>query len=171
MKVTMLSTHTMSALTTALLAALLPIASAQIADETRYTVWASVMFSRTGERTPEVLGYQPITLTSVGAQQQYSLGTYFRQRYFESSNNMTTTNGIDLAPLTGMSPEIPDVQKLYVQALDEQPFVASAQAFLQGLYPPLSLSGNESEIQTILDPSSKLANGSYVSEARAVHLL
>ncbi len=129
----------------------------------RYTVWSSVIFSRTGERTPEVLGYDPVTLTSVGAQQQYSAGQYFRQRYLESYNNFTTNNGIDLAPMPGMSPEIPDVQKLYVQALDEQYSVASAQAFLQGLYPPVSFTSNSSELQTIIDPTALLANNTYVS--------
>lgn len=156
------------ALLAALLATLSAEATAQDIGETRYTVWASVMFSRTGERTPEVLGYQPVTLTSVGAQQQHSLGAYFRQRYLDSFMNMTTTNGIDLAPLPGFPPEIPDVSRLYVQALDEQPYVASAQAFLQGLYPPVSLSSNASEIQTIVDPTSKLANGTYVSPIRGL---
>lgn len=144
-----------------LLAALsLPSASAQTTS--RYTVWSSVIFSRTGERTPEILGSQPVTLTSLGALQQQANGQFFRQRYFESFNNFTTINGVGPAPLTGMSPEIPDVQKLYVQALDEQAHIGSAQAFLQGLYPPVSFAGNSSQIQQMVDPTSRLGNGSYV---------
>lgn len=138
-------------------------AAAQVTGDTRYTVWASVIFARTGERTPEVLGTEPVTLTSVGAQQQYANGQFFRQRYFESYNNFSTTNGIGPAPITGMNPEIPDVQKLYVQALDTQSTVASAQAFLQGLYPPVSFGGNESEVQAMVDPTSRLANDTYVT--------
>jgi hypothetical protein len=144
------------------------LAAAQ--QEERYTVWASVVFSRTGERTPEVLGIDPVTLTSLGAQQQYGSGQFFRERYFESYANFTTINGIDSAPLKGMSPEIPDVQKLYVQALDEQCNVASAQAFLQGLYPPVSFAGNTSELQEVVDPTSRLANNTYVSAFHARHV-
>ncbi|KAK5165482.1 uncharacterized protein LTR77_009011 [Saxophila tyrrhenica] len=143
-----------------LLTFLLPTVTAQ--SDARYTVWASVIFSRTGERTPEVLGSEPVTLTSVGARQQELNGHFFRQRYFESFNNFSTDNGVGIAPLPGMNPQIPDVQKLYVQALDEQSSVASAQAFLQGLYPPVSFSGNASEVQAMVDPSGRVANGSYV---------
>jgi hypothetical protein len=41
-------------------------------DTTGYTVIASVIFARTGERTT-VLGGDPIVLTPYGAQQMYSL--------------------------------------------------------------------------------------------------
>ena len=145
------------------LLAALSITPALAQDTARYTVWASVIFSRTGERTPEVLGSSPITLTSVGALEQQANGQFFRQRYLESSTNFSTDNGIGPAPLRGMSPELPDVQKLYVQALDEQCHVASAQAFLQGLYPPVSFAGNSSQLQEVVDPTSRLGNGSYVS--------
>ena len=132
----------------------------------RYTVWASVIFTRTGDRTPEILGTDPVTLTSLGAQQQYTNGQFFRQRYLESASNFSSTNGVGPAPLKGMSAEVPDVRKLFVQALDEQSSVASAQAFLQGLYPPVDLGGNQSEIQTLVDPTSQVAGGnqSYVSK-------
>jgi hypothetical protein len=136
---------------------------AQSVPTTRYTVWASVLFSRTGDRTPEILGSAPTTLTSLGAQQQYSNGAFFRQRYLTSSSNFSMTNGVGPAPMTGMSAEVPDVRKLYVQALDEQSSVASAQAFLQGLYPPVDFGGNMSEVQEMVDPSGRVAGGSYVS--------
>ncbi len=158
----------MISLTVPLLIAALHLisAAAQTTGTTRYTVWASVIFSRTGERTPEVLGSDPTVLTSVGAQQQFANGQFFRERYFEPHNNFSTTNGIGPAPITGMNPEVPDVQKLYVQALDTQSTVASAQAFLQGLYPPVSFGGNQSEVQAMIDPTSRLANDSYVSTTK-----
>jgi hypothetical protein len=48
---------------------------------------------------------------------------------------------------------------MYILALDTHPTVATAQAFMQGFYPPLIL--NESTAG-MLDPSSVLANKTYV---------
>lgn len=123
----------------------------------KYTVWSSVIFSRTGERTPELLPNTSQSLTSLGAQQQYDVGTFFRERYLQTYGS---TNGIDSAPIQDMSVDELDGDQLYVMALDQQYNVASAQAFLQGLYPPYSLSNNTSGT---LDPSGlDLANGTYV---------
>lgn len=126
-------------------------------DTHKYTVWSSVIFARTGERTPEILG--DTVLTSLGAQQQYNSGTFFRQRYLSS---LGSANGIDSAPIQGMSALELDNNQLYVMALDQQYNIASAQAFIQGLFPPHSLSGNDSEVLSSLDPSGVLANNTYV---------
>lgn len=150
---------------TALVAAvaLLPLTVAQ--QDKQYTVWSSVIFSRTGDRTPLILGDIPTTLTSLGAQQAYSAGAFFRNRYIASVPNLfdnsseSEAQGIDKAPLWGLSAESVDVQQLYAQALDTQASVASAQAFLQGFYPPFVL--NESMALT-MDPTSVLANGTFV---------
>ncbi|KAK1069133.1 hypothetical protein LTR74_005175 [Friedmanniomyces endolithicus] len=122
----------------------------------QYTVWASVIFSRTGERTPEVLGYIPTTLTSYGAQEVYNSGDFFRNRYISSTANADVLSS---APLYGLSANDVDSMQLYVAALDEQYCVASAQAFVQGLYPPVTLNGSAA---SILDPTSVLANGTYI---------
>lgn len=132
----------------------IPMSSAQ-----KYTVWSSVVFSRTGERTPATLGNITTQLTSLGAQQAYSMGAFFRERYLTS---MGSANGISSAPISGMSVDIPDIQQMYLASLDMQYTVASAQAFMQGFYPPFQLTSNDSEIQHTLDPTSILANGTYV---------
>lgn len=140
---------------------LIPLITAQ--QDEQYTVWSSVLFLREGDRTPTILGDIPTTLTSLGAQQAYSAGAFFRNRYIASVPNLfdnsSEEEGIDQAPLWGLSAESVDGQQLYALALDTQASVASAQAFLQGFYPPVVL--NESMAVT-MDPTSVLSNGSYV---------
>lgn len=156
------SPPTMLALAVALLA------SAVLANTTsgssEYTVWSTSIFLRTGDRTPEDLGYLPTTLTSLGAQQAYSAGAFFRDRY---TSSVYTSTGVMTAPLQYLSAYSIDPTQLYAIALDEQYSVASAQAFLQGLYPPYTL--NDS-MAALLDPSSLLANGTYVSAAGSCRL-
>ncbi|KAK5132318.1 hypothetical protein LTR08_009226 [Meristemomyces frigidus] len=128
-----------------------------VAAQEDYIIWASVIYSRTGERTPEVLGFIPTTLTSLGAQQAYNSGSFFRDRYL---NTPTIIDGVTSAPLEGLSANTIDVLQLYVSALDLQHSTGSAQAFVQGLYPPFTL--NSSAWASQLDPTSQLGNGSYV---------
>ncbi|WPH04664.1 Hypothetical protein R9X50_00755700 [Acrodontium crateriforme] len=116
-----------------------------------YTVLSSVIFSRTGERTPRTLGYIPTTLTSLGAQEAYSAGAFFRNRYMNSASE---------TPMTGLNAEVIDPRQLFVRAHDAEYSIASAQAFMQGLYPPSTL--NESASST-LDPTSILSNQTYIS--------
>ena len=152
----------MFALAIALAATILltPLASAQDSPDSsthKYTVWSSVIFSRTGERTPLLL--DNARLTSLGAQQQHEAGAFFRERYISTFGS---SDGIDSAPIQGLNANELDGDQLYVMALDQQYNQASAQAFVQGLYPPYSLSGNDSETTRLLDPEGLLANGSYV---------
>ena len=102
------------------------------AEVDSYTIHSSVIFARSGERTPQSLGFIPTTLTSLGAQQAYSQGAFIRDRYLTTYSDNNHTN----APLAGLSVYSVDAQQLYALALNEQHIVASAQAFLQGLYPP-----------------------------------
>ncbi|KAI7555600.1 hypothetical protein KC317_g12832, partial [Hortaea werneckii] len=126
------------------------------ADE--YTAWASVIFSRGGERTPEVLGHLPTILTSLGAQQMYQSGSFFRKRYITSSLDLMSSDNDDTT-LQDLSPESIDPLQLYVAALDDQWTLASAQAFMQGLYPPYTLNDSIAES---LESSQTIANGSYI---------
>jgi hypothetical protein len=135
------------------------ILSIPMSHASKYTVWSSVMFTRTGERTPATLGNISTQLTSLGAQQLYTSGSFFRERYLTS---MGSTNGVDSAPISGISVDIPDVNQIYLFGLNLQYTAASAQAFMQGFYPPFQLTSNDSQIQHELDPLSILANGSYV---------
>ena len=135
-------------------------------DDSKYTVWGSVIFSRTGERTPAILGDIPTQLTALGAQQQFGAGSFFRDRYLESFGS---TNGLDSAPIVGLNANTPDVRQIYVAALDMQSTVASAQAFMQGFYPPFQLTNNDTEVQHLLDPINIAANNTYVSRTTYAH--
>lgn len=160
----------MFARTAVLLAALnlAPTALAQVADK-QYTVWSSVVFTRTGERTPEVLGYIPTTLTSVGADQAVSAGLFFRNRYILSQYRNVTggTSGLveQGGPIHGLATNFYSPIQLFATSLEQQYNLATAQAFLQGLYPPVS--PNTTVGDTFLDPTSILANGTYVSRYKA----
>lgn len=126
------------------------------AQSNSHTVLSTVVLIRSGDRTPQILGDIPSVLTSLGAQQAFTAGSFFRSRYFSSTGSRS---GVDKAPLRGLSAEAVDPRETYILALDEQSNVATAQAFMQGFYPPLVL--NESTAG-LLDPTSILANRSYV---------
>jgi hypothetical protein len=145
----------MLALAIAILATVLlaPVSNAQ---SDSYTVLSTVVFLRSGDRTPKVLGDVPTTLTSLGAQQAHAAGSFYRDRYISSA---VSKSGVDKAPLRGLSANSVDPREMYILALDTHPTVATAQAFMQGFYPPLIL--NESTAG-MLDPSSVLANNTYV---------
>lgn len=152
--------------TTAALAALsllAPGAYAQTANSTgerRYVVWSSVIFTRTGERTPEILGKIPTQLTSSGAQQAYAAGQFFRNRYTVLRNG---TNGDERAgaELVGLSENLYDQNQIVTMALEQQYNLATQQAFMQGLYPPTTLA-NSSTTGGQLNGINMLANGTYV---------
>jgi hypothetical protein len=149
-------TAAMLALAIAILATVLltPFSRAQ---SDSYTVLSTVIFVRSGDRTPKILGDVPTTLTSLGAQQAYAAGSFYRDRYISSA---VSKSGVDKAPLHGLSANSVDPREMYILALDTHPTVATAQAFMQGFYPPLIL--NESTAG-MLDPTSVLANKTYVS--------
>jgi hypothetical protein len=145
----------MLALAIAILATVLltPLSSAQ---SDSYTVLSTVVFVRSGDRTPKILGDVPTTLTSLGAQQAHAAGSFYRDRYISSA---ASKSGVDKAPLRGLSANSVDPREMYILTLDTHPTVATALAFMQGFYPPLTL--NESTAGMI-DPSSVLANHTYV---------
>ncbi|OCL04352.1 phosphoglycerate mutase-like protein, partial [Glonium stellatum] len=125
--------------------------------EDTYQLHAAVVVARTGERTPAIDSSVVRQLTALGAQQLYSAGEAFRGRYINSLNGRSTALGS--APIIGLSANVIDNDETYVLAPDEAWLVASAQAFLQGLYPPFTLSRTAA---LMLDPSYILANGTYM---------
>ena len=146
----------MSASSIALLVAILFAALSYGQTEGTYTVLSSVVFMRSGERTPTNLGFTPSILTSLGAQQAYSVGTFFRDRYVSTATPASNDNK---APIQRLSANSYDPRQIYILAQDTQATAATAQAFMQGFYPPYVL--NES-MAAVVDPSSVLANDSYV---------
>lgn len=157
----------MFALIIALAATILltPTALAQDSDQ-QYYVWSSVVVQRTGERTPEIIGdgSTPVILTSIGANQAYEAGAWFRRRYIDAQipTNRNGSNGAfdNGAPLWRLNADIYSNLETYAMALDQQWNVATATAFLQGLYPPAS-PGNSSG--SSVSPTSWTSDNQYVS--------
>lgn len=106
------------------------IAHAYAQDNSRQMNWGSVVFTRNGETVPPgAVGTN--SLTPVGAQQLVGAGRAFRERY------IAPDWGHDLASSTinGLSP-ILNNDEIEISSTPELNVVASAQAFMQGLYPP-----------------------------------
>lgn len=121
-------------------------------DNTDRHVHGAVAFIRSGERTPTIQRGSP-KLTPLGAQQMHTLGQMFRGRYLGD----TKFDGIGHDPISTLRQDIINPDQLFIQALDRPHLYASAQAFMQGLYPPFSL-GNG----TFMDGNGILANGSFI---------
>lgn len=117
------------------------------------TIWSSVIYTRYGERTP-LISPQESILTSVGAQQLYSAGSYFRNRYVAPLDDNA---GVSSA-VNGISEYEVDSTQVFTMSTADEYIATSAQAFLQGLYPPLSISANT----TANISTSILANGSNI---------
>lgn len=117
----------------------------------RERIWSTVVYSRYGDRTPYILPTAN-TLTPLGARQMYAAGTRFRDRYIAS------TPGDGNTIVQGISPLQLDNDQVSIVSLNDQFIVASAQAFMQGLYPPLMSSSNA----TFIHGQSQLANGSNI---------
>lgn len=111
------------------------------------TIWASVVYSSNGDRTPLILPVQHV-LTPLGAQQSYSAGSFFRQRYLAAPAGAQDAN----YSINGILHNTYDPTQTRVMSVWSSYVVASAEAFMQGLYPPVNNT----------DPNSVLANGSII---------
>ncbi|EUC50125.1 hypothetical protein COCMIDRAFT_1091 [Bipolaris oryzae ATCC 44560] len=128
----------------------LVVAQASSDDSTHHTL-ASFAFIRTGERTP-ILRNNTQVLTALGAQQMYTLGENFRTRYIAGDS----PNKLGVEHVAGMSVDVIDNDQIRVQTLEKSYLVSSAQAFMQGLYPPNSNSNGTGQV------TSRLADGTQV---------
>ena len=122
----------------------------------REQIWSSVIFSLYGDRTPYILP-ETYTLTPLGAQQLYSAGSAFRERYVSPLQTPFSQYSVNTA-INGISEFQLDNNEVTMESTADQFIVASAQAFIQGLYPPLRLSSND----TFVTSQSSLANGSNI---------
>ncbi|KAF2637100.1 phosphoglycerate mutase-like protein [Massarina eburnea CBS 473.64] len=123
-----------------------------------YNNFGSVVFVRSGERTPTSIskpGAQ--VLTSVGAQQMHELGSNFRRRYITT---VGSPRGLGVQNIIGMSPNVIKNDQVLIQTLDKPYLVSSAQAFMQGLYPPSKM--NITQDFPFLDATYGLADGTNV---------
>ena len=119
----------------------------------REQIWSTVIYTLYGDRTPYILP-QTNVLTPLGAQQLHRAGAIFRDRYVAPPPDITNVN----VAIQGISAHQLNVDQITIQTLADQFIVASAQAFMQGLYPPLHVSSNT----TFISGQSELANGSNV---------
>lgn len=156
---------------------LLMLAQRVVSAGNAYNVHSSVIFTRSGEHTPLAgeLGTDPrrhhqlsfgllftgtVRLTALGAQQLYTAGSLYRARYIgSSSQSYSTPTGVNYAPIMGLNTNLLDSDQLNAMTTYEQYMGASAQAFIQGLYPPYSIN---SSAAIFLDPSDLLANNTYI---------
>ncbi|KAF3908662.1 hypothetical protein AA313_de0205967 [Arthrobotrys entomopaga] len=119
------------------------------ATQAAETIVGAYILSRHGDRT--VKRHSPTKLTNLGYNQILASGEYFRCRYI-SSNATHQVLGIS-------SNEVVNSQ-IHVVTTDDNVLMNSAQAFVQGLYPPIGTLASE-----------KLRNGSVVGNANGGYQL
>jgi hypothetical protein len=88
------------------------------------TVLGAYIFHRHGDRTPKALA--PTNLTSLGYEQVYTSGQYYRSRYLSGASK-----------IRGINEDTVKLSQLQVTAPVDNVLQNSAQGFLQGLYPPV----------------------------------
>jgi hypothetical protein len=120
-----------------------------VASQTQQTTWGTVVLSLNGERVPEIADAFPY-VTPLGAEQAFAAGSAIRTRYIEGPG----TNVTDSYPIPGLSVNMIDNTQLYLLARDDDYIAGSAQAFMQGVYPPLG--------SAYVDQESILSNGTLV---------
>ncbi|KAF1930909.1 phosphoglycerate mutase-like protein [Didymella exigua CBS 183.55] len=141
----------MFALSLMLLASSAWTANAQ--DDDAYHPHGAFAFIRSGERTPLLTGDSQV-LTALGAQQMYQLGQNLRARWIDGGENA----GLGVQNIANMSVDMLNNDQISVQTLDKQYLVSSAQAFMQGMYPP-NAAGNSTGFG---DATGLLADGRVV---------
>lgn len=115
-------------------------------------VLSTFIYTHHGERTPFVSYPNPV-LTPLGAQQAYQAGINMRDRYVQQPG--LSENGFVVRDISSIFLEN---EQISILSSDDQWNVASAIAFMQGLYPPLTYDQNYTNIAGISD----LANGTNV---------
>ncbi|KAK3318022.1 phosphoglycerate mutase-like protein [Apodospora peruviana] len=109
--------------------------------EAAETVLGAYIFHRHGDRTTK--SYSPVSLTSLGAEQVYLSGSWYRNRYVAADAP---------ARINGIAADVVKLSQLAVTSPVDNVLQNSAQVFLQGLYPPAGTAS-----------AQKLANGTVVN--------
>lgn len=130
--------------------AILAFSSASlVASQEQQITWGTVILSLYGERIPVIANTFP-SLTPLGGKQAFAAGSVIRTRYIEGPGTSITGS----YPIPGLSVNAIDNSQLYLLARDDYYVAGSAQAFMQGVYPPLG--------DAYVDEESILANGTLV---------
>ncbi|KAL4742004.1 histidine phosphatase superfamily [Aspergillus similis] len=132
---------------------LLGVFAAAASDQTA-RVWAVYAYTINGETIPRVFP-RSRALTPYGAYQLHEAGSAFRGRYVSVKPG---ADGPDTR-IENLSPYLLDNDDIKITSTPDVAVLASAQAFMQGVYPPL----NESFNTTFFDNQLELADGSLVS--------
>jgi len=106
------------------------------------TLLGAYIFHRHGDRQPKSL--PPVLLTTLGYNEVYISGQYLRQRYISSNDSGTQIAAISEADVVQ--------SQIQVSAPDDIVLMASAQGFLQGLYPPAETSNTLRNGTTVTAP-------------------
>ncbi|OOF97115.1 hypothetical protein ASPCADRAFT_505535 [Aspergillus carbonarius ITEM 5010] len=136
------------------LATILHAATRVSAQDLKEQVWAVFAYTLYGDRVPTALP-RPNILTPYGANGLYAAGSAFRDRY-------VAIHSTDVSPSTrieSISSYALEDEDLNILTTTDPSVIASAQAFMQGLYPPL----NETYDVQYPDPSYLMANGTYAT--------
>lgn len=147
----------MAVLTATIFALLATASSAQSTNSSNEHVWSSVTWVLHGERTPLWGPTVYPALTPLGAQQMFAQGALLRDRYLRED---TDEKDATFAPIVGIEKNAIDNTQLSVLTNTDSYMVTSAQAFLQGLYPPImqAFAQNSGGLG-----AARFANGSIVN--------
>ncbi|KAF4471905.1 acid phosphatase [Fusarium albosuccineum] len=110
------------------------------------TIHGVVVFSRHGDRSTKWYGAQ--SLTSLGAEQNFQVGSDYRSRYLSSDSDHQ---------ILGVSEDEYKPSQIFASAPDQGILMNTATAFLQGLYPPLADLDPEIASQTLNNGSQSQA--------------
>ena len=111
------------------------------AAEAAETVLGAYIFHRHGDRTPKALA--PTNLTTLGYEQVYTSGQYYRSRYLSGASK-----------IHGINEDLVKLSQLAVTSPVDNVLQSSAMGFLQGLYPPVrtvQTLGNGNDVQAPMD--------------------
>lgn len=97
------------------------------------TVLGAYIFHRHGDRTSK--SWPPTLLTALGADEVFTSGTWFRNRYVASNS----TN-----PILHLSSDLAVLSQLSITAPVDNVLQSSANVFTQGIYPPAGTQADQS---------------------------
>ncbi|PYH65055.1 histidine acid phosphatase [Aspergillus vadensis CBS 113365] len=95
-------------------------------------VLGAYIFARHGDRTAKVL--KDTELTDLGYSEVYTTGTYWRSRYIDSDSSLR---------IQDISEDIVKLSQISASTPSDDVLQNSATGFLQGVYPPVGSSANE----------------------------
>lgn len=99
---------------------------------TAETILGAYIFHRHGDRTSK--SWPPTALTALGADQVFTSGTWFRNRYI--ADNSST-------PILHIASDLAALSQLAITAPVDNVLQASANVFTQGLYPPAGAAADQ----------------------------